>query len=217
MNNQTSFIENIDFSNYNDCKIICDRANTIFRLSSNSGIEYAKIINFLHNKKLNSFIEIGSAYGSSFLIWSSIINGIKISIDLPTDMNMGIAPYPLDLSINYIKDVRNKLWESWYPNEVHSIIGDSHSENTVKIVSDILKNKKVDFLFVDGEHTQIAANTDFENYVKFVNVGGYIAFHDIQINDERKMDIFWNEISQKYENYVFDAGVGLEKIGLIKI
>lgn len=40
------------------------------------------------------------------------------------------------------------------------------------------KFRKIDFLFIDANHSTKACEFDFVNYSKYVSRGGYIAFHD---------------------------------------
>jgi predicted O-methyltransferase YrrM len=42
-----------------------------------------------------------------------------------------------------------------------------------------LKDNKVDFLFIDADHSYEGVKKDFEMYSPLVRKGGIIAFHDI--------------------------------------
>lgn len=42
-----------------------------------------------------------------------------------------------------------------------------------------LDNKKIDFLFIDGDHTPRGATLDFLKFNDYLSVGGYIMLHDI--------------------------------------
>jgi predicted phosphodiesterase len=59
------------------------------------------------------------------------------------------------------------------------VLGDSHDDSTVEEVRKVLGGKKVDLLFIDGDHTQEGAERDFVKYKQFVREGGIVAFHDI--------------------------------------
>ena len=43
--------------------------------------------------------------------------------------------------------------------------------------------RKIDFLFIDGNHAFDAVKHDFETWGAFVKPGGYIAFHDVLFDD----------------------------------
>ena len=77
---------------------------------------------------------------------------------------------------------------------------------TLERVQRILGDRKLDFLFIDADHTYEGVKRDFEMYSPLVREGGIIAFHDIvpcdKIHDpEGKFGAsrFWNEIKHKYK------------------
>ncbi|MEO0196406.1 MAG: class I SAM-dependent methyltransferase [candidate division WOR-3 bacterium] len=43
----------------------------------------------------------------------------------------------------------------------------------------MLGNSKLDFLFIEGNHSYEGVKMDFEMYFPLVRKGGIIAFHDI--------------------------------------
>ncbi len=67
---------------------------------------------------------------------------------------------------------------------------------------------KVDFLFIDADHTYGGVKQDFEIYEPLVKKGGIIAFHDIldsKLHDELNCHVhkFWNEIKGDYKHFEF--------------
>ena len=44
-------------------------------------------------------------------------------------------------------------------------------------------DRQYDVLVIDGDHSYAGVKTDFENYAKFVRVGGYIIFDDYNSTD----------------------------------
>lgn len=65
----------------------------------------------------------------------------------------------------------------------------------------ILGGHKLDFLFIDGDHTYECVKKGFEMYSPLVRKGGLIAFHDIvpgPLECVGGVPKFWNEIKQKY-------------------
>jgi predicted O-methyltransferase YrrM len=78
----------------------------------------------------------------------------------------------------------------------------------LKKIKAILKDNKVDFLFIDADHSYEGVKKDFEMYSPLVRKGGIIAFHDIIPDYYAKLEIkpvfsvykFWNEVKEKYEH-----------------
>jgi predicted O-methyltransferase YrrM len=71
-------------------------------------------------------------------------------------------------------------WHNWAPDGVmlHILERDSHDSATLKVVEDITLGR-LDFLFIDGDHSYEGAKADFELYGPLVRPGGLIAFHDL--------------------------------------
>lgn len=62
---------------------------------------------------------------------------------------------------------------------------------------------KLDFLFIDGDHTYEGVKTDFEMYHKLVSKNGIIAFHDIVSGPQENVggvSKFWNEIKNNFKH-----------------
>jgi cephalosporin hydroxylase len=182
--------------------------------SSQGSAEYIECLKWLHEQSdLHGFIEIGSAYGGSFHLWSTVIEGPKISIDMEPK-----GQYPQSLSVEHMR-IRNEKWRKHFSN-VHSLMGDSMATETIQDVKQILGEDKVSWLFIDGDHRYIGAKSDFENYVQFVKPGGYVAFHDIRMMISDMGDkgpgcgVFWDELvnSGKYEYWEFANIIGVIKI-----
>ncbi len=87
-------------------------------------------------------------------------------------------------------------------------------------IIDILGDKKVDLLFIDGDHTYEGVKQDYEMYKEFVRKDGYIILHDIK-NSEYHNEVnckvyqFWNEIDAfKLVEYI-DSRTDFGGIGVI--
>lgn len=99
------------------------------------------------------------------------------------------------------------------------IEADSHSEEALKKVKDILGDNKLDVLFIDGDHTYEGAKKDFELYSGLVKGGGVIGLHDIVDSPKHRrrncyVSKFWKEIKGKYKSkeLIYDgswAGIGV--------
>lgn len=83
------------------------------------------------------------------------------------------------------------------------ITGDSHSDHTLARVSRHLGPEKLDFLFIDGDHSYNGVKLDFEMYSPLVHPGGVIAFHDIVAHPpEAQCHVkeFWDEVKPRYRH-----------------
>src|SRR5262245_33692684 len=63
--------------------------------------------------------------------------------------------------------------------EAHFIEGYSARPSTINRVRSLLDRRKIDILFINGNHRYYGVLADFLNYRPFVRDGGIIAFHDI--------------------------------------
>ncbi len=113
-------------------------------------------------------IEIGTARGGTLLIWSSLASEKAISCDL----------------VHH--DAQKPLLEALPPPgskcKVKLLTGNSHEAAFKQRVAQELSGRKADFLFIDGDHTEVGVTADYNDYKEFVRPGGIIAFHDIVEN-----------------------------------
>ena len=158
-------------------------------------IEITELTQFLLDISPQNVMEIGSKLGGTFSILCDIATGKKISLDLPGGIHGGWItknhPYLGDLY-----KLRNNYFLTNY-NNVFTYTGDSHSSSTLHDIKNILKDEKLDFLFIDGDHTYKGVKQDFEMYKSLVSPGGWIGFHDINdTNHHRELNVhvgkFWN-------------------------
>jgi len=185
-------------------------------LESAHEIEYIECLAWMEeqNSKIpfENFIEIGSAWGASFHLWSTIVSGKKLSIDI-------CGPYPGNFTIDHMNE-RNMIWSTHF-NNVYSINSNSHAQKTVDWVEKTLDGELVSWLYIDAEHTYEAAKTEFELYNRFVRPGGYVGFHDIMVNELPSLNDYWNELSVNYKSWLFGNSKGkyynIPLIGVIQI
>ena len=159
---------------------------------------------FLQNQSTINVMEIGSKRGGTFWIWCKMFSGKKISID-----EFGIDP-------------RTKEDPQLWSDEVYLLKKDSHEPSTLKEVEDILQGEKLDFLFIDGDHSEHGVKTDYKMYKSLVNKGGYIAFHDINKKVHKKWKRFkmrvyrlWRELEGEKLEFNIHGPYG--GIGIIKV
>lgn len=153
-------------------------------------------------------LEIGTFKGGTLLIWSAIASKEVITCDLAETT------------------LQKELYESLPPPGSNCVVtvltGDSHEEKFKKSISDRLDGRKVDFLFIDGDHTKEGVTKDFNDYKEFVRDGGIIAFHDIVKNQPLQTnqvyylwkDLCTNSRTEEFIDHPDQCGYG---IGIIHV
>lgn len=108
--------------------------------------------------------------------------------------------------------------------------GDSSDPEMLRRVQAWLGGDRLDFLFVDGDHSLAGVTADYRIYAPLVAPGGLIAFHDIVPDHTTRhgrktiayagdVPIFWTQLKARlpeYQEFVADpeqdgAGIGLTK------
>jgi predicted O-methyltransferase YrrM len=106
--------------------------------------------------------------------------------------------------------------------------GDSSSPETLQRVKAWLGGDRLDFLFIDGDHSLAGVTADYRTYAPLVAPGGLIGFHDIVPDHTTRygrktiavagdVPVFWNQLKTtiaQYQEFVSDpeqdgAGIGL--------
>jgi len=172
--------------------------------------EIVALANFVNSIQPKVIVEIGSKFGGTLHIWCSLTKGKVISVDLVEGIHGGITREQFnDRNVNFLNKFSN----------VNFIEGNSHDENTYKLLSKVLHGDKIDFLFIDGDHTYEGVKQDYEMYSPLVRKGGYIAFHDINDTERhRQRNVYvgklWNELSG--DKIEFNVHADWAGIGVIK-
>ena len=153
-------------------------------------------------------LEIGTARGGTSLIWAHIAEQKLITCDL--------------LDKKGFADLIRAFPPPDSRCDVSVMIGDSHSAEFRERVVRELDGEPVDFLFIDGDHTEAGVRQDYEDYSPLVRPGGLIAFHDI-VDDQplptNQVQHFWKKIKPGQETKEFvnnprQCGFG---IGVLKV
>jgi cephalosporin hydroxylase len=166
--------------------------------------EISRLFKLVCSRKPKVIVEIGTAKGGALYLWCKAAqkNGTIVSVDLP-DGEFG-GGYP---------KCRIPFYESFKEGgqTVNLIRADSHDLKTVEGVRQALNGQKIDFLFIDGDHTYRGAKMDFEYFGPMVRSGGMIAFHDILPRaDLPSIEVhqLWNEVKERYESQEIIGGPG---------
>jgi len=156
--------------------------------------EITKLLEILAELRPKVVLEIGTAGGGTLFLFTRVADPKAkiISIDLPGGSFGGGYP-----------DWRMRLYKlfSRGKQRIYLIRKDSHDPRTLEELKGILGDEKIDFLFIDGDHSYEGVKKDFEMYGPLVRKGGIIALHDIVPGAPELVGgvpKFWNEIKQNF-------------------
>jgi len=108
-------------------------------------------------------LEIGLDKGGTHLVWKHIYAKV-ISVDI----NLANA-------VMFTSGIIHK------PEASKIVVSNSQASITAVLVAQELKGALVDMLFIDGDHSYNAVESDYLNYEPYVRSGGIVAFHDTGI------------------------------------
>jgi len=158
-------------------------------------LELFRCIRWLKKQGLRNVMEIGSWQGGTLYVWSQIS---------AKDANL------ISLDLNRVGDNGElvKRFHSLVQSSQHLVClrQDSHLPTSLEATKMALDGRKLDFLFIDGDHTYEGVKQDFEMYGPLVKSGGFVAFHDITDNPEVPVygvAKFWRELREKFEHVEF--------------
>jgi hypothetical protein len=151
-------------------------------------------------------VEIGTARGGMLYCFSQLAarDATLVSIDLPGAPNCGGQTA-----------TEREVFATFGPTtqSFHFIPDDSHLPSSKQRLEDILAGRKIDLLFIDGDHSYEGCMADFDIYHPMVNPSGLIAFHDICLFPEQwpgtGVGVAWLEVKARYggEEIIDPGGV----------
>ena len=158
-------------------------------------------------------VEIGTANGGTLFLWCQLAHpeAVIASIDLPGGIHGG--GYPLWRAFLYKRFAGKN-------QRICLFRADSKNPKTVQKLQSMLGGRKIDFLFVDGDHTCAGVKADFQNYSPLMSPNGIIAFHDVCSHQkvlDCQVDVFWREIRDKHRHaeFIEDTNQGWAGIGVL--
>lgn len=179
--------------------------------------ELASLIALVRRRRPRVVLEIGTHTGGSMLCWTRAAAGEAhlVSIDMPTPAE----------GIGASGETDRRLRSAARPAQTLTLIrGDSHAPATRDAVVAALAGAQVDFLWIDGDHSDAGARADYADYAPLVRPGGLIAFHDILENPAipgNQCHHLWRELRERHRvmefiDQRFPGGVGAG-IGVILV
>jgi predicted O-methyltransferase YrrM len=176
--------------------------------------EIETLMGILAKGKPRCVVEIGTASGGSLFLFTRVASfeATLVSIDLPGgEFGGGYGRWRAPLYRSFARAGQT----------IHLLRADSHARETRERLESILDGRRIDLLFIDGDHSCEGVKRDFEMYRELVIPGGIIAFHDIVpcTRDTRcEVDRFWNDIKHQYDHQeiVNNWNQGYAGIGAIR-
>jgi len=143
--------------------------------------EFWELIQWFNKNRpvIDGIIEIGILNGGTMLFWQELLSsdGIYAGIDIEKKaVDNAKARFGSDIRMNFIQ-------------------GDSSSYNISEECGKILGGKKIDVLFIDGNHSAAFIRADYLNYKDYLKPNGLIVFHDIHHPEYPEIGRFFNKLS----------------------
>lgn len=170
--------------------------------------EWSEVIDVLNNTEINYGMEIGTYGGGSFLTLCEVANDNATLIS----MDLWAKPY------NDPELKKQALKSMGKDNQIiHIYKGDSHEIQAIQWTNGTLQDNKLDYLFIDGDHSYEGVKKDFNDYSPFVKKGGIIMFHDILEGKGAAVNQLWDEIKSEYasKEIIENRSQGWAGIGII--
>ena len=161
--------------------------------------ELQRLVELLDGRDLRNVLEIGTCHGGTLWLWCQLAHPFAqiVSVDLPGGPYGG--GYPMEAVPKFLGYRQHHQW-------IQLFQGDSHAEEMLKAVKRYLAGKKLDLLFIDGDHTYEGVKRDWEMYSPLVREGGLAVFHDIVEHfhlPDCRVDQLWNELKQTHRHEEF--------------
>jgi predicted O-methyltransferase YrrM len=176
-----------------DLHLLTRKAIKVFPAVQNP-YELGKFLKLVKAKRPRTVLEIGTARGGLFYCLSQLSaeDALLISIDLPGGPNCGGQT-----------EVERKLFATFGGTKqvLRFLPMNSQYATTKEKLRVLLDGRKLDLLFIDGDHSYGGISSDFAMYREFVAHDGLVIFHDILITPEEfgpgnDAAVFWNQFAK---------------------
>lgn len=174
--------------------------------------EIEKLLELVRQLHAQRICEIGTSRGGTLLLFCQVAEqDAKL-------LTLDVLDMPERKKFYERFGKENQRVEAWHV--------DSHQQATVDRVRTWFQREPLDFLFIDGDHSEEGVTQDFNLYSPLVRKGGLIAFHDIHPdfktsygkptgNDVGGVPIFWAKVKARYaEHYEFIDQTGQDGYGI---
>lgn len=170
--------------------------------------EFLELAELVKRQNCSSVLEIGTFRGATLFVFSRLADAEATII-----------------SIDYHFSFLGKLCRIFQRPLFHRMIRrgqklfllrkDSHSPDTLASVEKILQGRKLDLLFIDGDHSFEGVRADAEMYMPLVRSGGLVVFHDIaQSTPKIQVMKLWESMKRDYKHVELVDRTANETMGI---
>jgi cephalosporin hydroxylase len=149
--------------------------------------QLSKLITYLRDKEINSYLEIGVRWGGTFVIMNEVLRTSNPHIE-------SFANDIIDAS-----EILDKYQNKFIGNGFSYLQSSSNDVNLFFNLSSITPKPQpqIDCVFIDGCHYYWCIK---EDYQRALNLGAkYIIFHDIVSQSSPASKMAWNDIKKKHK------------------
>ncbi len=177
--------------------------------------EISGLCEIIKKAEPKTVLEVGTSAGGSLFLFCrfSTPDATIVSIDLPKGFTGG---FHLKITNSLHKKFASRL------QKLTLLRKNSHKQETLELLKNIIKNKQIDFLFIDADHTYEGVKRDYELYSPLVRKGGIIGFHDIVRKSKEEVGWegthrFWDEVKlgKNYKEIIENPNQACMGIGVI--
>ncbi|VAW52054.1 hypothetical protein MNBD_GAMMA05-602 [hydrothermal vent metagenome] len=194
MQQWTSVFEKAGWLNDESANIngLVDRALNLI-IAIQNRYEITQYLELVQKQRPKVIVEIGTARGGMLYCFCQLAapDALIISIDLPGAPNCGGQT-----------ESERQFYSSFTSSgqRLEFIPADSHLSDTKELLKNILQDKKVDVLFIDGDHSYEGVKKDYQMYKEFAAEDCLITFHDIKMYPKNwgagnEVGLYWDEIA----------------------
>ena len=161
-------------------------------------------------------MEIGSRHGRSTI---RLAEAAMPQLHRITCIDLPGAAWGTAGSEQSLRDCLQGLENRGVETALHLI--DSHGEEAKQLARMFHRNR-IDFLFIDGDHSYEGVKQDFEQFLPCMREGGMIALHDVCGEDRMQskgvqmgVHRFWKEVQGEFETRTIQAAGSKLGIGVV--
>ena len=150
--------------------------------------QFSKLLNFLKNKDIESYLEIGVRYGGTFIIINELL---KRYYPLLESHCIDIMPAS-EILDSYQKKFTK---QPFFYHEMDSL--SPYLYQRIEGEEKVVPEKKIDLIFIDACHSYQCIKRDYHASLMFGPK--YIIFHDIANTNTKGARIAWQEFKKNHK------------------